>query len=255
MIIAVDIGNTNIEIGFVKDRKVFKSYKLSSNSEKSRDDWLLDIYNILTLEKIEIKDVVIASVVPVIEKKLSEAFKKFFKKDPLIVGKDLKVPIVNRYKNPDEVGIDRLINAYAALNKISPPLIVVDLGTAITFDIVNKDGEYEGGAIFPGIESSVYALFSKTAKLPMVEIDEVKSILGKTTSESIKAGIYFGYCSLIEGMIKKFNKNLKTNFNVVLTGGNSKLISNCIEVKYLVDEYLMMEGIYLIYEYNLLYPK
>ncbi len=253
MIIAVDIGNTTVEIGFVKDKKFIKSYRLSSDLDKTSDDWVLNLLQIKNIENNSIRDIVISSVVPKLEKTLISSFEKAYNKKPLIIGKDLKVPIKNNYKNPSEVGIDRLVNAYSAINKVNPPIIVVDLGTAITFDVISEEGAYEGGAIFPGINSSLYALFSKTSKLPMVEIDKPEDIVGKTTVESIKSGIYFGYCSLIDGMIERISKG--KNYNIILTGGNSKLISNCIESKHMLDEYLAMEGIYLIYQYNLLYSK
>ena len=255
MILAVDIGNTNVEFGFVENKNFIKSYKLSSKLEKTADDWFLDINTFFNIENKIVKDVVISSVVPSVEKKISMAASKLFNKKPLIIGKDLKIPLKNNYKNPYEVGIDRLVNAFSAVNKVNPPIIVIDLGTAVTFDIINEKGEYEGGAIFPGIESSVTCLFSRTAKLPAVEIDKPQNIVGKTTTDSIKSGIYFGYCSLIEGMINKFQKEFNKKFNIILTGGNSKLISNCISIKHILDEYLAMEGIYLIYEYNLLYSK
>ncbi|RMD46410.1 MAG: type III pantothenate kinase [Aquificota bacterium] len=255
MIIGIDIGNTTTEIGFIKNYKFIKSYKLSSNIDKTTDDWYLDISTIFFLEKEEIENCVISSVVPQIEQKLSTALEKKLNKKPLIIGKDILVPIKNNYKNPEEVGIDRLVNAYSALNKVEPPLIVIDLGTAITFDVVNEKGEYEGGLIFPGIESSVKSLFLKTSKLPMVKIEELECIIGKTTIDSIKSGIFNGYCSLIEGVIEKIVSTKKNKFNIILTGGNSKLISKGIKVKHIVDEFLAMEGIYLIYKQHLLYTK
>ncbi|RMA96053.1 type III pantothenate kinase [Hydrogenothermus marinus] len=248
MIIGIDIGNTTVEIGFIKEYKFIKSYKLASNREKTIDDWFLDIFNIFSIEKNKPQDCIISSVVPQIEQKIFVAIEKLLGKNPLIVGKDIKVPIVNKYKNPDEVGIDRLVNAFSALKKQNPPLIVIDLGTAITFDIVNEKGEYEGGLIFPGIESSVDTLFSKTSKLPMVKVEKPKNIIGKTTVDSIKSGIFYGYCSLIDGLIKKIKSKTKKNFNIILTGGNSELISNCIEEKHIVDKFLAMEGLYLIYK-------
>jgi len=255
MIIGIDIGNTTTEIGFIKNYKFIKSYKLSSNIDKTVDDWYLNLLTIFTVEKEEIENCVISSVVPQIEQKLSLSIEKFFNKKPFVIGKDIHVPITNRYKNPEEVGIDRLVNAYSALNKINPPLIVIDLGTAITFDVVNEKGEYEGGLIFPGIESSVKTLFSKTSKLPMVKIEEPECIIGKTTIDSIKSGIFNGYCSLIDGVVEKIESTKKKKFNIILTGGNSKLISKGIRVKHIVDEFLAMEGIYLLYKQHLLYTK
>lgn len=250
MILAIDIGNTTVEFGFIKDQKLLESYKLSSNIDKTVDDWLLDLKVIFSVENLEVQDFVISSVVPQIEDKISYAIKKGFNKKPLIIGKDLKIPIKNNYKNPYEVGIDRLVNAYGAIHKANPPLIVIDLGTAITFDIVNEKGEYEGGAIFPGIDSSIKTLFSKTSKLPMVSINETKNIIGKTTIESIQSGIFFGYCSLIEGMVNRISKHYNRDFNIIITGGNSKLISKGLSIKHILDEYLSLEGIYLIYKFN-----
>jgi len=251
MILAVDIGNTTVEFGFVDKNGLKKSYKLHSNLSKTSDDWLFDIRNILLVEKNPPQDFVISSVVPQIEQRIIIAVEKLLGKKPKTIGKDLKVPIVNRYKNPEEVGIDRLINAFAAINKVNPPVIVVDLGTAITFDVVNQKGEYEGGAIFPGIQSSINALFSKTSKLPMVSFEESKRVVGKTTVESIQSGIFFGYCSLIDGMIKKISEEYKKSFNVILTGGNASLISKGLDIKHTLDEYLSLEGIYLIYTHKI----
>ena len=249
MILAIDIGNTTVEFGFVEDGKILDSFKLYSNVDKTADDWFINIKSILSsgLEK-KIKDFVISSVVPQIESKITNAIKLRFKKKPLIIGKDLDIPVKNKYKNPQEVGIDRLVNAYGAIKKYSSPLIIVDLGTAITFDVVNKEGEYEGGAIFSGIDSSLKALFSKTAKLPMVSITNIKNVVGKTTVESIQSGIFNGYCSLIEGMVMRITNEFGYSFNTVLTGGNANLISEGLSIKHYLDKYLSLESIYLIYK-------
>ncbi len=247
MILAIDIGNTTTEIGFVKDLENIKSYKLASDKSKTIDNWLIDIFsifNLLSVDKAQIEHCLISSTVPILEDKLAKAVEKFLGKIPLILGRDKGIPIKNNYKKPEEVGIDRLLNAYSGLKIYKPPLIIVDLGTAITFDIVNEKGEYEGGAIFPGIQASIEALFSKTAKLPKVNLNEAKNIVGKTTIDSIKSGLFYGYISLIEGMINKISKETGEEYSVILTGGNGDLFKNKLNVVY--DKYLALKGMYLI---------
>lgn len=249
MILAIDIGNTTTEIGFVKNLKDIKSYKLNSDKSKTVDNWLLDIFsifNLLSIKKEEIDSCLISSTVPILEDKLAEAIKKFLNKEPIVLGQNTTIPIKNRYKKPEEVGIDRLLNAYSGLKLYGKPLIIVDLGTAITFDVVNNNGEYEGGAIFPGIQASIEALFSKTAKLPKVNIKEAKNVVGKTTIDSIKSGLFYGYISLIEGMIDKISRETEENYQVILTGGNGNLFENNLNVIY--DKYLALKGMYLIHK-------
>jgi type III pantothenate kinase len=248
-ILGIDIGNTTLEIGIIKDLNNIQSFKLSSDKNKTVDNWLIDfftIFNYLDLEKKDIRDSYISSTVPILEDKIAEAIKKFFNKEPKVLGKNLSIPLKNNYKKPEEVGIDRLLNGFSAYKLFNLPLIVVDLGTAITFDIINKNGEYEGGAIFPGINASIEALFSKTAKLPKVNLANTKHIIGKTTIESIQSGLLFGYVSLIEGMINRINKEVGYNHNIVITGGNGELISKNLSIRHIYEPYLAMKGIYLL---------
>ncbi|ACO04184.1 MAG TPA: type III pantothenate kinase [Persephonella sp.] len=253
MILGIDIGNTTSEFGFIYNGKRINSYKLRSDHTKTVDDWLIDISAIFSIEgmkKESVKDCVISSVVPPLEDRIYSACKKFLGKKPLRIGKELKVPIKINYKNPEEVGIDRVVNAFAGVKRYGKPLILVDLGTAITFDVVNQKGEYEGGAIFPGIDSSIEALFSKTAKLPKVSIENVKKVVGKTTVESIQSGIFFGYISLIEGMIKRIIREKGFSPKVILTGGSGEIITKGLEIDHIFDMYLSLEGIYDIYSYH-----
>ncbi|WP_456400533.1 type III pantothenate kinase [Persephonella sp.] len=252
MILGIDIGNTTSEFGFIYNGKRISSYKLRSDHLKTVDNWLLDLFGILSYENIRtdsIKDCVISSVVPPLEEKIFNACKKFLKKEPLRIGKELEVPIKINYKNKEEVGIDRVVNAYAGVKRYGKPLILIDLGTAITFDVVNEKGEYDGGSIFPGIDSSIEALFSKTAKLPKVNIQDVKEIVGKDTVESIKSGIFYGYVSLIEGMVEKIKNKYKFNPKVILTGGSGEILTKGIGIDHIYDRYLSLEGIYEIYRY------
>ncbi|WP_457640046.1 type III pantothenate kinase [Persephonella sp.] len=250
MIIGVDVGNTTVEVGFIYSAKKIVSYKLKTDHGKTADDWFLDLRQLMDINgKPEPDDCVISSVVPIVDSRLERAFVRLTGKKPLFVGREIPVPIKNNYKNPDEVGIDRLVNSFAGLRKYGTPLIVVDFGTAVTFDVVSKDGAYEGGAIFPGIDASITALFSKTAKLPSVNLTDADSVVGKTTSDSIKAGLFFGYVSLVEGMVKRINDETGHIHSVVLTGGGGKIISSGISIPHTFDPSLSMEGIYLIYEH------
>ena len=169
--------------------------------------------------------------------------------NPLLIGKDVKVPLKINYENPLEVGTDRILNAFASINILNPPLIAIDFGTAVTFDVVNKNSEYDGGLIFPGLESSVNCLFSKTAKLPKVKIEKPLNIVGKNTISSIQSGIYNGYISLVEGIISKIENEYKCKFNIILTGGHGKIISESLNLQHIFEQYLPIKGIYFLDKY------
>ncbi len=246
MIIGIDIGNTTVEIGIIKDISNIKTFKFKTDIEKTPDDWLINLDFVKKHLEKNIEKILISSVVPQIENKIVDAIIKSFSIKPLIVGKDIVLPIKINYENPSEVGTDRVLNAFSALKIVEPPILVIDFGTAITFDIVNKDGEYEGGLIFPGIESSLNCLFSKTAKLPKVDFGKPDSIVGKNTVNSIKSGLYYGYASLVEGIKNKIEKDFNHSFNVVLTGGHSRLISENISFKHILEPFLPMKGFYYL---------
>ena len=248
MIIGIDIGNTTTEVGFLRSETLIKSYKLKTDREKTQDDWFLDLYQIMSIEDFpEIEDYTISSVVPTVDNRIGEAVKKISGKKALFIGKDIPVPITNKYKNPEEVGIDRLVNGFGVVKKYGYPSIVIDFGTAVTFDVINERGEYEGGAIFPGIDASVEALFSKTAKLPYVNIQGITQVIGKTTVDSIRSGLYHGYISMVEGVVEKINTEAGYRHRVIITGGNGRLISEGLKIDFVYDEFLSMEGIYFVY--------
>ncbi|WP_456384175.1 type III pantothenate kinase [Persephonella sp.] len=248
MIIGIDIGNTTVEIGFIHDIEKISSYRLKTDHARTSDDWFLDLNQIFSLEgRPQIDRCLISSVVPIVEDRIAEGFLRLTGKKPLFIGKDLAVPIKNNYSRPEEVGIDRLVNSFAVSRKYGFPAIVVDFGTAITFDVVNEKGEYEGGAIFPGIDASISVLFSKTARLPSVNLKNVKAVVGKTTADSIRSGIYFGYISLVEGMVERINREAGYRHKLVLTGGSGKVLCEGLSIPHIYDRYLSMEGIYMIF--------
>ncbi len=246
MIIGIDIGNTTVEIGTVENLSNIKTFKFKTDIEKTPDDWLINLDFIKKHIKKKLEKVLISSVVPQIENKIVDAIIKSFSIKPLVIGKDIKLPIKINYDNPSEVGTDRVLNAFASLKVVEPPILVIDFGTAITFDIVNKNGEYEGGLIFPGIESSLSCLFSKTAKLPKVDFGKPNSVVGKNTVNSIKSGLYYGYVSLVEGVKDRLEKEFNQSFKVIITGGHGRLISENLSFKHILEPFLPMKGFYYL---------
>lgn len=249
MILGIDIGNTTVEFGLI-DGECITSYKFSSDRTKTIDDWLINIDFVVKSGKTP-QEIIISSVVPQIEERLEKALQKYFGKKPLILGKDLEIPIKVNYDSPKDVGTDRLLNAYAGKVLAGAPLVVVDLGTAITFDVVNCKGEYEGGAIFPGMETSIDTLFARTAKLPKIKLEKPDGVVGKNTISSMQSGIYYGYISLIEGMVERIKKETGPDISIILTGGHSKFISSGINLNCRVVENLAMVGIGLIGKHSL----
>ncbi len=212
-----------------------------------------DFFDFATLDIEQLKDIIISSVVPNLMHTISVACSKYLGKEPIIVSNDIDLGIKNLYKNPNEVGTDRLVTAVGAYEKYGGPSIIVDIGTAITLDYINKNGEYIGGIIAPGIEISADALFNKTAKLPKIDIDIPKRVIGKSTRESMQSGLVFGFIGLIDSLIERIleSENLtKDDVRIIGTGGFAALISHNSKYIELVDKMLTMEGLKLIYERN-----
>lgn len=245
MLIAVDIGNSNITFGLFRGKRLVKNMRFHTDkvSTKEAIRKIKDAFS-----KYDIGTIVICSVVPKAECILEEALKKMFDLKPLVLGRDIKVPIKNLYRKPSQVGQDRLVNAYAGRTLYGAPLIVVDFGTAVTFDVVSKEGSYLGGFIAPGIELSMNALAEKTALLPKIKPSSATpSIPGKSTSESMAGGIFYGFASMCDGLINKLNKRFKRRFKVIATGGNAHLVSRFSSAIEGLDRNLTLKGINLAY--------
>lgn len=244
-VLTIDIGNTTINLGVFRGKK-FVSYAKITTGKKAA--YKRCVVSALNKGKVKIQDidkVILCSVAPRETSILKGILSKIFAKEILLVGGDIKIPIKNRYKNPKQVGQDRLVNAYAGLKLFGPGLILLDFGTAVTFDVLSKKGEYLGGLIFPGLDLSLDALYYKTALLPRININEPKSLIGRDTANSINNGIVFGMSGACDGVIDRLLKKFK-KYRVVATGGNVNFIKKYSKHINTIRPYLTLEGLRIL---------
>lgn len=254
MLLALDIGNTNMVVGVYQGEKLLTNWRIASDKRRSVDEYgilMQNLFHFHNLEAKEVKDIIISSVVPPIMGAMEEMAEKYFNIKPIVVGPGIKSGMPILYENPREVGADRIVNAVAAYHKYGGPLIIVDFGTATTFCTISEKGEYLGGAITPGINISAEALYTHTAKLPKVELIAPKRIIGKNTVSAMQGGIVYGYCGAVEGIVKRIKEECNhKNIKVIATGGLSSLIYNETNVIDIVDNLLTLEGLRLIHAMN-----
>lgn len=242
-LLAIDIGNTNITVGLFKGSRLLGKTKIPTSAYSL---YIKRIKKLIRVNKKAEVEAIVSSVVPLALARLIAELHKSMNIKITILGRDLKVPIKNMYKVKNEVGEDRLVNAYSAKMLYGTPAVIVDFGTAITFDIVSKRGDYLGGLILPGIELSLLSLYKKTALLPKVELKPASSIIGKDTVNSMRGGILFGFGAMCDGLIAKYKKILGVSTKVIATGGNSNLIKKYAKSIQIVDENLTLKGLYLV---------
>lgn len=253
MLLVIDVGNTNTVIGLYDGLELVHDWRIRTVVDHTVDEYGMLIYNLYKNAKIRprsVKDIIISCVVPTMLNILEPLCEKYFNVKPLIVGPGIRTGMPILYDNPREVGADRIVNAVAAFEKYGGDIIVVDFGTATTFDYISKKGEYMGGCICPGIMIASEALFNKTAKLPRVELSRPKAVVGKDTVSSMQAGILFGYASLVDGLVQRIKAEVRSNPKVIATGGLATVIASeakCIDV---VDEMLTLEGLRILYTRN-----
>ena len=248
-LLAIDIGNTTISLGTLKGEKLLSVREIETGlplklQEKKFKDFLKSFKRRNSFPEA----IVICSVVPSVTKKIKKFIRQEWNMKPLVIGRDLVVPMKNRYRNPHQVGQDRLVCSFAAKILYEPPLIVIDFGTAITFDVISRKGEYLGGIIVPGIRLTAESLAKKTALLPKVRISLPGELIGRDTKASILSGIFFGFGALCSGLVNLIEKKTKAHYKVVTTGGYSSFMDKFIAAKITcIDQELVFKGLSLLY--------
>ena len=255
MLLAIDVGNSQTVCGIFQKGQLFCHWRLKTDREKTADELAARFLSLFTMQNTQFKDitgVIIASVVPTQQQAWQEFSTRYIKCSPLLVNaSNLQTGVTIATENPAEVGADRIVNAVAAFEQYHKSAIVVDFGTAITFDCISSKGEYLGGAIMPGLNISLDALASRTAKLPRIDISSppLKAI-GRNTVEAIKSGLLFGYGAMVDGLIRKLSAEFSDTPLVIATGGMAELISRYTEAIQTVDLMLTLKGLCILHEKN-----
>ncbi|MBF0143187.1 MAG: type III pantothenate kinase [Magnetococcales bacterium] len=254
MLLVVDIGNTNVVLGVFDGQKLAHHWRMATRADQTGDEFgifLASLFQLAGISLGEIEGVIICSVVPPIQATIVRGIRRYLGMNPLLVGPGLKTGIAIRYDNPRDVGADRIVNAVAAYELVKGAAIVVDFGTATTFDLVGENGDYLGGAIAPGLALSMNALSEKTAKLPRVELVQRPPVVGRNTVDSIQSGMYWGYVGLVEGLLgRMIAESGFASVRVLATGGLARMLATECSTIAEVDEFLTLNGLRLLYERN-----
>jgi type III pantothenate kinase len=257
MLLVIDVGNTNTVLGLYRDTLLVRNWRITTEQSRTVDEYAILIHELFQLSDIhfpDIGDVIISCVVPPLLGTLEGLCAEYFKRKPYIVGPGIKTGMPILYENPREVGADRIVNAVAAYEKYHRSLIIVDFGTATTFDYLTGRGEYQGGAIAPGLGISSEALFERASKLPRVEFSCPPQVIAKNTVNSIQSGIFYGYVGLVDGIVARMKQESREDPLVVATGGLARQIAPVSQTIDEVDTQLTLEGLRIIYNRNRLGP-
>jgi type III pantothenate kinase len=251
MLLVIDIGNTNTSLGVYDGEQLVRHWRLTTARSRTVDEWGVHARNLFALAELDFKSIdaiAVASVVPPLNFTLKQMAERYFALTPLFIDYTVDTGVRILYEPPSDVGADRIVDAVAAVQKYGAPCIVVDFGTATTFDAINSDGEYVGGVITPGITISADALFERAAKLPRVEIKRPERVIGSATVEAMQSGLYHGYAGLVDGILRKMIEEIGGAPKVIATGGLAPLIAKGSELIQEVDENLTLDGLRLVYE-------
>jgi type III pantothenate kinase len=253
MLLAIDVGNTNIVFGVFRGEKLEASWRAETDVHRMSDEYAMLLKNLLDTYNLRFADLtgcIIASVVPPLIGTMQELAQRYLDRTALVVGAGINSGVRIRTDNPAEVGADRIVNALAAHRYYGGPCVVIDFGTATTFDAVSAEGDYLGGAIAPGIGTSAEALFLRAAKLPRIELAAPPRVIGTNTSHSMQSGVMFGYVGLVEGLVARFRKEMGPAMKVIATGGLAPVIARMTSIFDQVDSDLTMQGLRMIFELN-----
>ena len=259
MLLAFDVGNTNIVLGVFKDEKLIQNWRMETDNKKSADEYGMlvnQLFSYVGLDTKEVKDVIISTVVPSVLYTLQHMSRKYFGCKPIVIGPGVKTGLLIKYDNPKQVGADRIVNAVGAYAKYGGPLIIIDMGTATTFCAVTDKAEYLGGTIAPGLKITSEALVEKTAKLPKVELEEPGHVICKNTIQSMQSGLVYGHMGTVDYVVRKMKEELceirgaDKPIKVIATGGMANMIKGGVDCIDKVDGMLTLEGLQIIYEKN-----
>lgn len=253
MLLVIDVGNSNTVLGIYEGRDLKKEWRVGTDKYRTIDEYAMLINDLFGLSGVSFSDlsaVIVSSVVPPMLHTIEGLCRQYFDLEPFVVGPGMKTGMPIQYDNPREVGADRIVNAVAGYDKLKSALIVVDFGTATTFDVISAEGVYQGGAIAPGIGISADALFDRASKLPRVEFTRPAQIIAKNTINSMQAGIFFGYVGLVEGIVQRMKKEMSCDPQVIATGGLAGPIAEATDCIDQVEPYLTLEGLRILYERN-----
>ena len=253
MLLALDIGNTNVTVGAFVEGRLLHDWRLRTVRDQTADEWGILLRNLFDLARLETKSVdgiIIASVVPPLDTSFASMAQRYFGLEAMFVTPETDVGLAIRYDNPREVGADRVVNGVAAFHKYGGPCVIVDLGTAITFDAISAKAEYLGGVIAAGIGISIEALFSRTARLPLVDFREPTQLIGTNTVSSMQSGLFYGALGMIDGICERLIEALGPSTKVVATGGQAALVARGSRYLRVIDENLTLEGLQLIWRRN-----
>ena len=253
MLLAIDVGNTNIVLGCADGSKIESMARVATNKIMTADEYAIKIKSILELHGVHIEDIddcIISSVVPPVTGTLKKAVSYVIGKAPMVVGPGIKTGLDIKIDNPAQLGSDLVVDAVATIANYPLPAVVVDMGTATTFSVINEKGAYLGGMILPGLGTSLQALSSNTAQLPNISIETPEAVIGKNTIDCMKSGIIYGNAATIDGIVDRIEAELSTEVNVIATGGLASKIFHHCRHKVIYDETLLLKGLAIIYEKN-----